>query len=225
MPPSRPQQPPDAATQTRLNNGIAGRVARWDDQKGYGFIATEQPPLQIFFHISVLAARHRRPQADERVRVKAKYAEGRWTATEVTSPNREGAARQAEQQRGKVLIQPMRDKLRYALPVCGLWLALLFLKLPKLFAAAAVLSVLAFVFYALDKHSALTNRRRVPEANLNLLALLGGWPGALVARYLFRHKTVKQPFVMLFWLAVLANVVWVFYVVFRQPENLSLLWQ
>lgn len=225
MPPARPQQNPDTATQTRLQQGVAGRVARWHDDKGYGFIATQEPPLQIFFHISVLQARQRRPQADERVTVKARYAEGRWTATEVTSPGREGAARQAEQKRGRVLIQPMRDKLMYALPVCGLWLALLLLKLPKLFAAAAALSVLALLLYALDKHAALTESRRIPEAKLNLLALLGGWPGALLARYLFRHKTVKQPFVLLFWLAVSANVAWVLYVLFRQPEQLAVLWQ
>lgn len=36
---------------------------------------------------------------------------------------------------------------------------------------------------------------------------MGGWPGALVARRVFRHKTIKQPFRAIFWLTVVVNCV------------------
>ncbi|MGL6045682.1 MAG: DUF1294 domain-containing protein, partial [Vogesella sp.] len=37
-------------------------------------------------------------------------------------------------------------------------------------------------------------------------ALLGGWPGAALAQYVFNHKSTKPSFRRLYWLTVLLNV-------------------
>ena len=71
---------------------------------------------------------------------------------------------------------------------------------------APAFSLATFVVYGIDKAAAQRSWRRVPEAHLHLLSLLGGWPGALIAQQLFRHKTRKQPFRTVFFLTVLANV-------------------
>jgi uncharacterized membrane protein YsdA (DUF1294 family) len=73
-------------------------------------------------------------------------------------------------------------------------------------AAYLLLSGSAFVMYRADKSAAaVRGRRRTPESTLHTIDLLGGWPGALVARHVFRHKTIKQPFRTVFWLTVVAN--------------------
>jgi uncharacterized membrane protein YsdA (DUF1294 family) len=51
-----------------------------------------------------------------------------------------------------------------------------------------------------DKKRAVLGLRRVPEADLLALALIGGTPGAFLARAWFRHKTRKQPFSSILWL-------------------------
>ena len=78
--------------------------------------------------------------------------------------------------------------------------------LPWLAAAYAALAVLTLGLYAWDKRAAMQARPRIPEQTLHLLALSGGWPGAMLARPLFRHKTRKQPFTGIFWCTVLLNL-------------------
>jgi uncharacterized membrane protein YsdA (DUF1294 family) len=61
-------------------------------------------------------------------------------------------------------------------------------------AAYAVLGCTTFLAYAIDKSAAKEGRRRTPESTLHLFALLGGWPGALAAQRVLRHKSVKEEF-------------------------------
>jgi uncharacterized membrane protein YsdA (DUF1294 family) len=63
--------------------------------------------------------------------------------------------------------------------------------------AALVLGVLnlaTFLVFGWDKLAAVRGQSRIPERLLLLLAALGGSPGAVLARPVFRHKTRKQPF-------------------------------
>lgn len=69
-----------------------------------------------------------------------------------------------------------------------------------------LMSLLTYGIYALDKNAARRQRPRVPERLLHLLALLGGWPGALIAQQRLRHKTRKPAFQIVFWLTVLLHL-------------------
>jgi len=74
----------------------------------------------------------------------------------------------------------------------------------------SVLSAITFFMYAWDKRqakrSSRTKVKRTPERTLQLLALFGGWPGALIAQQLLRHKSQKRRFIIVLWLCVLVNV-------------------
>ena len=66
----------------------------------------------------------------------------------------------------------------------------------------ALVNIVTFLSFRHDKRRAITGGRRVREADLLLLASIGGSPAALLARRLFRHKTRKQPFSALLLLVV-----------------------
>jgi uncharacterized membrane protein YsdA (DUF1294 family) len=75
-------------------------------------------------------------------------------------------------------------------------------------AVAAVylaMSVAAVIAYGIDKSAAQRGEWRTSERTLHLLALIGGWPGALVARQVFRHKSRKLSFRSAFWATVTLN--------------------
>lgn len=68
-----------------------------------------------------------------------------------------------------------------------------------------VLSVITFVLYAVDKKAAMQGKWRISERTLHLFALIGGWPGALLAQKLLRHKSKKRSFQLVFWGTVVLN--------------------
>jgi uncharacterized membrane protein YsdA (DUF1294 family) len=59
-----------------------------------------------------------------------------------------------------------------------------------------VMSVILFLVMGRDKALSKTHQRRVPEATLFLLALLGGALGGVLGMQIFRHKTKHTQFVL-----------------------------
>jgi uncharacterized membrane protein YsdA (DUF1294 family) len=124
-------------------------------------------------------------------------------------------ARRAERRPSGGVIQNLKLKLAVllvvgALPLFGsvsMWLRGISL-VPL--AAYGVVSVLAFFMYWADKRKARADAWRTPENILHAVELAGGWPGALIAQQVFRHKTRKVSFQVLFWVIVaLHQVFWV----------------
>ncbi len=72
-------------------------------------------------------------------------------------------------------------------------------------AVYATASAAAFVVYGKDKSAARRQLRRTRESTLHAFGLAGGWPGALLAQAVFRHKTSKRSFQTMFWITVFLN--------------------
>jgi uncharacterized membrane protein YsdA (DUF1294 family)/cold shock CspA family protein len=177
-----------------------GNIAAWNDEKGYGFIKPLDGGSQIFVHIKAFAHSDRRPAVGDVVTYAiAKDGQGRLRAEEATLPG--DKLRKTPKRKGSAPVI-MVALLLFAL----LGISTLLTKLsPLILAAYTVMSLITYFAYAIDKSAAQRGRWRTSEGTLHLLALLGGWPGALVAQETLRHKSSKVSFRVVFWATVLIN--------------------
>ncbi|NUT80030.1 DUF1294 domain-containing protein [Pseudomonas sp. NA13] len=124
--------------------------------------------------------------------------------------NRKRAGRNAEGRVQHLRLKLMAFVLLCALPVFGSLLFGLRAVSWVPMVAYGVVSVVAFLLYWSDKRKARADAWRTPENVLHAVELAGGWPGALLAQQLFRHKTRKVSFQVVFWFIVLLHqVFWI----------------
>ncbi len=177
----------------------SGVLQRWDDERGFGFIA-DKKGRDIFVHVSAFGRIRSRPQAGEKVlfRVEPDAAKG-VRAVEVERCWRPAHLLLPEFLIPVLMVGAFYGALWWFFSQNAFWFFLIIFLL--------LIAGLTFLMFALDKRAAVNERQRVPENTLHLLSLAGGWPGGLLARPLFRHKTRKQPFRTFFWLMVVVNLV------------------
>lgn len=176
---------------------VSGRLTTWNDGKGFGFITPDAGGEQVFVHISAFAHRGRRPH------------EGAGVSYEI---GRDDRGRERAENARLAGVMPALGPATRAFMVAAGFLVLMtgataFAGIPGwILWLYLALSVLTFGIYALDKRAAVKGRQRTPEYRLHLWALLGGWPGALFAQQLLRHKSSKFWFRVVFWITLLANL-------------------
>jgi len=185
-----------------------GKITNWKDDQGFGFITPNGGEKQVFVHIKSFKNRQRRPVGNEIVTYELKTdAKGRAQAGHVAFVS-ERVPSAASSGGGNVSLMVSAAFLVF---VAGAAFAgkLPFVVLGLYFLASAV----AFLAYALDKSAARNDRWRTQERTLHLFALVGGWPGALAAQKLLRHKSRKPRFQFVFWATVVLNctaLAWLF---------------
>ncbi|MDH2294317.1 cold shock and DUF1294 domain-containing protein [Cobetia sp. 1AS1] len=177
---------------------LQGRLTRWNDDKGFGFITPASGGKDVFAHISAYQGRGR-PKASAQVH----YQLG------MDDNNRPRAIRFRTHGAGASTTST------------GVWLAWLVAlavmvvlgagwwqeRLPWMLPAAYLgMSLVAYLAYRVDKQAAAQDEWRVAESTLHLMELVCGWPGALIAQQSLRHKTRKTSYRFVFWCAVLLNI-------------------
>lgn len=98
---------------------------------------------------------------------------------------------------------PYRHFLIVAAVLATMVGAALWHNLPLTYLAA--INLLTLGFYGRDKHCAVKNKYRIPESTLHMLAVAGGTFGAQLGQIIFRHKTRKIKFKIIFVMIVLIH--------------------
>ncbi len=173
-----------------------GTITSWKDDRGFGFITPAQGGQPVFFHISDVTRRGVRPAPGQQVSY----------ALVLDQRQRPRAAQvQLPEAPNQTLVLSAAVAL-VVLAVIGAAAAAG--RLPLWLPAAYIVgSSITFLVYGYDKACAVAGAWRVPEANLHLLELLGGWPGALLAQDYYRHKRSKQSYQIVYWAIVALHVV------------------
>lgn len=181
-----------------------GTLTQWNDDRGFGHVQPTLGGEPVFVHISAWPKGGGRPRMQQPISFEVE-----------TGPKGKRARNvrivQIRQTRG-----PSRQAARvqwgtatlFAIPAfLILFTAVSVLWRPPMWVAAlyGAASMVTFVVYAADKAAAMRNGSRVPERTLHLLSLAGGWPGALVAQQVLRHKSSKREFRQVFWATIALN--------------------
>lgn len=185
---------------------IDGIVKTWNDDRGFGFIEPVHGGQEIFVHIKAFAPRSGRPEVGQRVTFEVEMtADGKKRAKRVALVKPSCAGKRVRRdnpaQWGTASL--------FAIPAFALIFAIVALiwTVPGWVAGLYLgASVVCFIVYATDKSAAAADRWRVREDTLLTLGLVGGWPGAIVAQQVLRHKSTKAAFRARFWVTVVANV-------------------
>lgn len=184
------------------NNIQKGQLKRWNDDKGFGFIKPDSNSGNIFLHISALKGTSRRPKAGDTVFYNIH--------TELDGKKRafnariDGVTQVRPTIRARSNKQYKKGKISYTifLPILFIFvvsISVLMGNIPFLVLPYYLLvSVLTFCLYWKDKSAAQSGDWRTPESTLQLLSLMGGWPGGLIAQQTLRHKSTKESFISTF---------------------------
>ncbi len=182
-----------------------GKISNWNDDKGFGFVEPNGGGDRAFVHINAFNARTRRPTDGDVIiydlvqdKDKRYRAENIHFARDLRRTNQPQAANKSRSF-GSILI--------LALSI-GLAISVLTGKTPFAIPIAyVVMSVTTFIAYAIDKSAAEKGRWRTQESTLHLMALIGGWPGAILGQMTLRHKSKKKAFRQVFWFTVFLNLI------------------
>ncbi|SFI45911.1 Uncharacterized membrane protein YsdA, DUF1294 family [Collimonas sp. OK307] len=179
-----------------------GRIANWKDDQGFGFVTPNGRDEKAFVHIKAFAGRSRRPVDGDLITYELIMDEkGRLRADNIRFPGAKAVSATSSEP-GSASYGLVFTAVFYCFLLLAAFMAWIPFAILVLYHAASAIAFLAYVF---DKDAAKNNRWRTKESTLHVLGLIGGWPGALLAQKIVRHKSRKKEFQAVFWTTAILN--------------------
>ena len=177
-----------------------GKITYWNEEKAYGFIMPSSGASRVFVHIRAFKKRHPPPELNQVVQYSLSTdKQGRPCAAKVTRPgeNLSGNSKPITGLFQILIAVGFIVVVHWSVSAYNMPIQILYLYLAA--------SAFTFLVYAKDKRAARRNRWRTQESTLHTLALVGGWPGALIAQQVLRHKSRKNAFQLMTWMMIVLN--------------------
>lgn len=79
----------------------------------------------------------------------------------------------------------------------------------------ALINLLAFIMFWVDKRAAQNGQWRISEKALIIVSMLGGSVGSLISMNIFRHKTKKMKFILGIPIILILQIAFIIYMCYN----------
>ncbi len=200
----------------------SGKLTKWKDDRGFGFIQPADGSQEVFLHISEIKDATRRPQendtiyyhcvveSDDKVRACKAFILGARnkstppsrTLDHDASPNNISTSKFPIVEVLLLSILPFLGAVHFTWTTGNLLPLILY----------PVMSLFTYSLYAKDKARAKQKKWRISEQTLHLCELAGGWLGGFIAQRMLRHKSKKESYQAEFWTIVVVHyIAWLYW--------------
>lgn len=199
----------------------SGKLTKWKDERGFGFIQPTDGSQEVFLHISEVKDATRRPQENDTIYYHCIVdSDGKVRACNafiLGARNKPGSlSKHAKPSNTIVSSFPIVEVVLLSfIPLVGAIHFTWTMRNPLPLVLYPVMSLVTYFLYADDKSRAKRKDWRTSEQTLHLCELAGGWIGGFIAQRILRHKSQKGSYQARFWAIVtLHYAAWLFWLFF-----------
>jgi uncharacterized membrane protein YsdA (DUF1294 family)/cold shock CspA family protein len=182
----------------------SGKLIKWKDNRGFGFIQPVDRSQKVFLHISEPKDATRCPQENDTIyyhltvnpNSKVRAYNAFILGARNNSPSLNNRAKRPNNRVSSFLI--VEVLCLSFLPSIGSIHFTWTTRNPLPLFLYPFMSLLTYALYAHDKSRAKQNIWRIPEQTLHLCEIIGGWLGGFIAQRILRHKNQKNSYQIVF---------------------------
>jgi uncharacterized membrane protein YsdA (DUF1294 family)/cold shock CspA family protein len=205
-----------------MQSGLrSGKLTKWKDERGFGFIQPIDGSQEVFLHISEVKDATRRPQENDTIYYHCVVeSDGKVRACNafILGARNKSASLKSRTQPSDAIVSSfpiVEIVLLSLLPLVGAAHFTWTTRNPLPLVLYPIMSLVTYFLYADDKSRAKRKDWRTPEQTLHLCELAGGWLGGFIAQRLLRHKSQKESYQSVFWMIVIIHyITWLLWLFF-----------